>query len=87
MAMRSRPQRAAGLAQARARGVRRPTRAGSGRPDERDIAAESARWDALAPTVGFCCGCGAIVDEPAGRLHDEGCIESAPERCRKGQRS
>jgi hypothetical protein len=47
----------------------------------------AAMWALRAPSVGFCSGCGAHVDEAHGKLHDEGCIPSAPFRCQPGQRT
>lgn len=52
-----------------------------------DIELAAKKWAETAPRLGFCTMCGAIVDEEKGRLHDEGCIPSAPERCQKGQRT
>jgi hypothetical protein len=57
------------------------------REDVADIEAEAKAWAAKAVRLGFCNGCGAVVNEEAGRLHDDGCIPSQPERCAKGQRS
>ncbi len=54
---------------------------------EADIEQEARRWASVATKLGWCNGCGATIDEANGKLHDEGCIPSAPERCRKGQRT
>ena len=48
---------------------------------------DAAMWELRAPRVGFCTGCGAIVNEPCGKKHDEGCLPGQPNRCQKGQRS
>ncbi len=64
---------------------------GVGGPGSRDVVAdgerEAERWRRLAPVLGYCGGCGARVDEKNGKLHDEGCIPSQPDRCTPGQRS
>lgn len=67
----------------------RTVRLGSGEAKdwEAEVKREAERWARIAPRKGFCNCCGATVDEENGRLHDEGCIPSQPERCRKGQRT
>lgn len=51
--------------------------------DAIDIEAEAKAWAARAVRFGFCLGCGAVVDEAAGKLHDDGCITADPSRCGK----
>lgn len=84
----SRTSRAAMKWQARKRGVRRSGGSGASLRDElADIELEAKKWAELAPKLGFCGSCGARVNEAEGKLHDEGCIPSQPERCRVGQRT
>lgn len=47
--------------------------------EEREVAERAARWEAEAPTVGWCHGCGTHVDEPAGKLH-QGCMSASTGR-------
>lgn len=64
---------------------RASVRVQTSRQDAIDIEAAARAWAARAPRFGFCTGCGAMIDEANGRLHDEGCITAEPERCAKGQ--
>ncbi len=47
---------------------------------EIDMDLEAARFRRLAPVLGFCGACGAVVDEARGKLHGWDCPHLPPER-------
>ena len=42
--------------------------------------AEAERFRRLAPVLGFCNACGAVVDEASGKLHEHDCPHLSAER-------
>lgn len=75
----SRVGRANNLAQARRRD-RVKGHVGSTREIERDFELEADRFRKLAPILGYCGTCGAVVDEAAGKLHEWDCAYLPAER-------